>query len=163
MTHGTTYGDGTLGDANLDAQAVQAGLATMPMGRTDRFETKSGDEVFVVGYTAPPTLLLIGGGHVNLATARIAETLGFRVMVADDREEFANAERFPMAEQLHVGPYATAIAQFDVTPNMAIVVASRGHQFDDVMNRDRPATSSASSAVSRQMSSSLSQLYSLLP
>ena len=127
---GTT--DGTLGDADLDKQAAQAGLATMPMGRTERFETDAGDEVFVVGYTAPPTLLLIGGGHVNLATARIAETLGFRVMVADDREEYANAERFPMAEQLHVGPYAGAMAQFDVTPNTAIVVASRGHQFDDV-------------------------------
>ena len=37
-----------------------------------------------------------------------------------------------MAEKVFVGPYKDSIKQFDITPNTAIVVASRGHQFDDV-------------------------------
>ena len=141
-THGTIgnkisfYPDGktqgTLGNKSLDDEAMKVALSCMPMGRTQRFETSSGDEVFVIAYTTPPSLLLIGGGHVNVATARVAESLGFRVFVADDREEFANKDRFPMAEKVHVGSYVDAINQFDITPNTAIVVASRGHQFDDV-------------------------------
>ena len=141
-THGTIgnkisfYPDGktqgTLGNKSLDDEAMKVALSCMPMGRTQRFETSSGDEVFVIAYTTPPSLLLIGGGHVNVATARVAESLGFRVFVADDRQEFANKDRFPMAEKVHVGSYVDAINQFDITPNTAIVVASRGHQFDDV-------------------------------
>lgn len=123
---------GTLGNKSLDDEAMKVALSCMPMGRTQRFETSSGDEVFVIAYTTPPSLLLIGGGHVNVATARVAESLGFRVFVADDRQEFANKDRFPMAEKVHVGSYVDAIDQFDITPNTAIVVASRGHQFDDV-------------------------------
>ena len=141
-THGTIgnkirfYPDGktqgTLGNKSLDDEAMKVALSCMPMGRTQRFETSSGDEVFVIAYTTPPSLLLIGGGHVNVATARVAESLGFRVFVADDRQEFANKDRFPIAEKVHVGSYVDAINQFDITPNTAIVVASRGHQFDDV-------------------------------
>ncbi len=124
--------EGTLSEPALDARAIEAGLAAMPMGKAERFLTEAGDEVFVAGYTAPPTLLLVGGGHVNLATAKIAHTLGFRIMVADDRREFANEDRFPMAEQINVGPYDRALEPFPITPNTAIVVAARGHRFDDL-------------------------------
>ena len=124
--------EGTLGNKALDEEAIKTAISCMPMGKTQRFETSSGDEIFVVAYTSPPSILLIGGGHVNVATAQIAESVGFRVFVADDRKEFANKDRFPMAEKVFVGPYKDSIKQFDITPNTAIVVASRGHQFDDV-------------------------------
>ena len=62
----------------------------------------------------------------------MAQLLGFRVMVTDDRPEFANRERFPMAEEFCVAPYDRGLSAFDVTPNTAIVVGSRGHHFDDL-------------------------------
>jgi xanthine dehydrogenase accessory factor len=51
--------------------------------------------VVVERLDASPALLVLGGGHVGLALARIAPSLGFQVVVADDREEYSRPERFP--------------------------------------------------------------------
>ena len=123
--------EGTLGDAALDAEAIETAKAAMPMGKTARIRTEQGDEVFVEGYTAPALVVLIGGGHVNLQVARIAHIMGFRVMVTDDRREFANLDRFPFAEAVSVDSYDKGVGAFPVTPNTAIVIGTRGHHFDD--------------------------------
>ena len=123
---------GTLGGAAVDARAVKAAAEVMPMGKSSSIKTDDGDEVFVAGYTSPATVVLVGGGHVNLQVAKVAQLLGFRVMVTDDRPEFANRDRFPMAEEFCVAPYDRGLSAFDVTPNTAIVVGSRGHHFDDL-------------------------------
>ncbi|MCH8848507.1 MAG: XdhC family protein [Chloroflexi bacterium] len=123
--------DGSLGTAALDAEATAAANAVMHMGKSERIETAGGDEVFVAGYTSPMLLVLIGGGHVNLQVAKIAEILGFRVMVTDDRPEFANEERFGMAEAVSVAPYDKGLDAFPINRNTAIVVGTRGHNFDD--------------------------------
>ena len=123
--------DGSLGTAALDAEATAAANAVMHMGKSERIETAGGDEVFVAGYTSPMLLVLVGGGHVNLQVAKIAEILGFRVMVTDDRPEFANEERFKMAEAVSVAPYERGLDAFPINRNTAIVVGTRGHNFDD--------------------------------
>ena len=123
--------DGSLGTAALDAEATAAANAVMHMGKSERIETAGGDEVFVAGYTSPMLLVLVGGGHVNLQVAKIAEILGFRVMVTDDRPEFANEERFEMAEAVSVAPYDRGLDAFPINRNTAIVVGTRGHNFDD--------------------------------
>ncbi|HYR45570.1 MAG TPA: XdhC/CoxI family protein [Thermoanaerobaculia bacterium] len=51
--------------------------------------------VFVERLQAAPALLILGGGHVGLALARLARELGYDVVVGDDREEYARPERFP--------------------------------------------------------------------
>ena len=124
--------EGTLGDAVLDAEAIATARSVMPMGKTARLRNNEGDEVFVEGYTAPALMVLIGGGHVNLQVARLAQMMGFRVMVTDDRREFANTERFPMAEAVNVASYDKGVGAFPITPNTAIVIGTRGHHFDDV-------------------------------
>ena len=123
---------GTLGDPALDAEAEEAAKAVTPLGKTHHISTEQGDEIIVVGYTSPATLVLMGGGHVNLSVARVAQSLGFRVMVTDDRREFANKERFSMAELVSVGAYDEGLDAFPITPNTAIVVATRGHGYDDM-------------------------------
>jgi xanthine dehydrogenase accessory factor len=123
---------GTLGTASTDALALATANAVMPMGKAEHVITAEGDEIFVTGFTSPATLVLVGGGHVNLQVATIAQMLGFRVFVTDDRPEFANRERFPMAEQTNVAPYNKGIDSFHITKNTAIVIGSRGHHFDDL-------------------------------
>ncbi|MEX2599908.1 MAG: XdhC family protein [Dehalococcoidia bacterium] len=123
---------GTLGDAALDAQAIAAARDVMPMGKNTRVRTEHGDEVFVEGYTAPASVALVGGGHVNLQVAKVAQLLGFRVMVTDDRREFANKDRFTMAEAVSVAPYDQGLGQLPINANTAIVIGSRGHHFDDL-------------------------------
>lgn len=51
------------------------------------------------------TVYLFGSGHVAVAVSRIAAEAGFRVVVLDDRREFATADRFPDAAAIHVGPF----------------------------------------------------------
>jgi xanthine dehydrogenase accessory factor len=52
---------------------------------------------FIETIQPPPTLLIIGGGHVALSLAQISCFAGFEIAVQDDRPEFSSAERFPQA------------------------------------------------------------------
>ena len=57
-------------------------------------------EIFVEPVLPPPMLYIFGGGHVSTAVAPMAHQAGFRIAIVDDREAFANAERFPMATEI---------------------------------------------------------------
>ena len=127
---GTTTG--TLGNAEVDARATEVALRVADVGNIESFSTDDGTEVFVEGFTTPPTLVMVGGGHVGKATADLAHNLGYRVFVVDDREEFANPERFPYAEQTVVAPYDEWPKHLDVNVNSFVVAATRGHRFDDM-------------------------------
>ena len=80
-----------------------------------------------------PTIYLFGGGHVCLAAAQVASISGFRIVVVDDREQFANKDRFPMAERCVVGDFRDIFDQLDVDEYSYIVSSTRGHQFDEVV------------------------------
>ena len=58
-------------------------------------------EVFVEPILPQPILYIFGGGHVSVALAHAAHGAGFDIGVVDDREAFANAERFPMAREVY--------------------------------------------------------------
>ena len=128
---GSTYG--SLGDAELDRLACEAAERVAGMGTTEHIMTHDGVELFVEGFTTPPTVVLVGGGHVAKATYDLARLLGYRVYVVDDRPQFANKERFPEAAATVVVPdYTKGLDQIPVNANTFIVVATRGHWFDDL-------------------------------
>ena len=80
------------------------------------------------------TLYCFGAGHVAVPTAHIAATVGFRVMVIDDRAEFANAERFPDADRIDVTKdYRHVFDGLEINGDSFIVIMTRGHQFDRVV------------------------------
>ena len=123
---------GTLGRPELDGRALEAAQRVAAVGNTESFLADTGEEVFVEGFTTPPTLVMVGGGHVGKATADLAQQLGYRVYVADDRPEFSNAGRFPYAEQVIVAPYDQWSDRVELNVNSFVVVATRGHRFDDM-------------------------------
>jgi xanthine dehydrogenase accessory factor len=86
-------------------------------------------EVFVEPILPQPVLYLFGGGHVSMAVAKSASAAGFCVGVIDDREAFANVERFPMALEIHTS-YEDAFAK--IHPNVAsyLLIVTRGHKED---------------------------------
>ena len=88
-------------------------------------------EIFAEGFAAPPLLILVGAGHVNTAVARLAAMLDYRLAVIDDRPEFASAERFPEAETVLAADYAEALQSLQVPANSMIIIATRGHKYDD--------------------------------
>lgn len=86
---------------------------------------------YVEPLDAPPVLLLCGGGHVSLEVARLAHSCGFVVDVVDDREEFSNALRFPMARHCRVLPgYENLVQACDVGRRHFVAIITRGHSFD---------------------------------
>jgi len=86
-------------------------------------------EVFVEPILPQPMLYLFGGGHVSTAVAKAASAAGFAVGIVDDREAYANVQRFPMAQDVYVS-YEEAFAK--ITPNAStyLVIVTRGHKDD---------------------------------
>ena len=78
----------------------------------------------------PPRLFVFGGGHVGLASARLAHGVGFAVSVIDDRVAFANSERFPFAEACVSGPPEAADELPTLGARDAIFIMTRAHQQD---------------------------------
>lgn len=77
------------------------------------------------------TIYCFGAGHVAVPTARIATMVGFRVVVIDDRAEFANTERFPEADGvLVIDEYNRALDGLDIDNDSFIIIVTRGHRFD---------------------------------
>jgi xanthine dehydrogenase accessory factor len=123
---------GTLGDPSLDEKAISIAKNISEVGSVENFTTPDGTEVFVEGFTTPPTLVMVGGGHVGKATADLANILGYRVLIVDDRPEFANEDRFPYADEVIVASYETWTANVSLNVNSFVVVATRGHRYDDM-------------------------------
>ena len=123
---------GSLGTAELDEPALETAHRIAQIGNTESISTEDGTEVFVEGFTTPPTLVMVGGGHVGKATADLANNLGYRVYLVDDRPEFCNEGRFPYAEETVVTPYNQWSDHLTINVNSYVVVATRGHRYDDM-------------------------------
>ena len=81
-------------------------------------------------------VVIFGGGHVGHAVALMSSIVGYRVTVVDDREEFVSRKRLPdRAINLVVSDYDAASAKVSIGLNTAVVIVTRGHQFDEVCLR----------------------------
>src|SRR6266403_2108767 len=86
-------------------------------------------EVFVEPILPQPVVYLFGGGHVSTAVAKAASAAGFGIGVVDDREAFANKERFPMAHEIYTS-YEDAFAKIRPNASNYVVIVTRGHKED---------------------------------
>ncbi len=77
-----------------------------------------------------PHLYIVGAGHVGLHLGRMAPDAGFRVHVVDDREKFANRERFPAAEDVVAEAIPEWLHRADLPASAFVVVVTRGHTHD---------------------------------
>jgi xanthine dehydrogenase accessory factor len=91
-------------------------------------------DVYIEPIEAAPHLYLLGAGHVSVEVARIAQLVGFRVHVVDDRDRFANAERFPGADVV-VDDIAGWLARTPLPAGAYAVVVTRGHRQDHAAMR----------------------------
>jgi xanthine dehydrogenase accessory factor len=81
-------------------------------------------------YEPSERLLILGGGHVGLALARVAVGLSFLVAVADPRPEYSGSGRFPAGVACATSGFAEAIAAFPFGKRTYVVVVSPGHLGD---------------------------------
>lgn len=116
-------------EVRLDIAPVRTLLAQRK-GKAGLVE-EGGCRIYVEPLAAPPVLLLCGGGHVSLEVARLAHACGFIIDVVDDRPEFSNPDRFPMARRCHVLPaYENLVETCGVGRHHYVAIITRGHGFD---------------------------------
>ncbi|SHF92595.1 XdhC family protein [Ornithinibacillus halophilus] len=89
-------------------------------------------ECFVEVFLPPLKLIVAGAGHVSEPVATIGQMLGFYVTVIDDREDFANQHRFPMADEVVCSSYIEYFRNVPLSPHTYILLLTRGHKFDVV-------------------------------
>jgi xanthine dehydrogenase accessory factor len=87
-------------------------------------------DVYIEPIEPSPELYVVGAGHVGFHLARLAHEVGFRVHVVDDREKFANAERFPTAVEIVVDDIPAWIARANLPQHAYAVIVTRGHTND---------------------------------
>ena len=89
------------------------------------------DERTVVEPLRPSSVLYIfGAGHVSQFISKAAKMVDFRVTVIDDREEFANKERFPDADEIVAEDFHRVFDRLRFTGSEFVAIVTRGHQFD---------------------------------
>jgi xanthine dehydrogenase accessory factor len=87
-------------------------------------------EVFVEPVAPAPRLWLLGAGHVAKPTAALALTVGFDVLVVDEREELNTAERFPGCQLLLDDP-SDALERGQLGASDWVVIVTHDHQLDE--------------------------------
>ena len=89
-------------------------------------------------------LVVFGAGHVGQAVALMGAMLGYEVTVIDDREEFASRKRLPGSGiKLLVSDFNDAISKLKLTRSTAIVIVTRGHQYDELCLKQVVTTDAA--------------------
>ena len=103
---------------------------------TDDFAQESGlicggnMQVYIEPLEATPRLYVIGAGHVGYHLAKLAQTIGFKIHILDDREKFASRERFPEAEDVIVDSIPEWLHRAVLPTNAFVVIVTRGHTHD---------------------------------
>ena len=82
------------------------------------------------------TLLICGAGHIAQPRSQIGKMLDYRVIVIDDRPEFASGERFPDADDVIAKPFQQALQEISITPDTVAVMVTRGHRYDEFCLRE---------------------------
>ncbi len=78
-----------------------------------------------------PQMLILGAGHIAVPLAQFARAVGFEVIVVDDRDKYANEERFPDAAEVIAADFGETMKSFPLTPFTYLVIVTRGHVFDE--------------------------------
>lgn len=94
-------------------------------GQTQTFD------VFIEGFPPPPSLIIVGAGHIAIPLTTFAKTLNYRVTVVDARSAFATQERFPHADELIVEWPDEYLEKADLNPSTSVVVLTHDPKFDE--------------------------------
>ena len=135
---------GTVGGGCVEAEVWQAAREVMESERprTLTFDLNQNPkydtglvcggtlDIFIEPVLPPASLYIFGAGHVAFSLYQTAKNAGFDVSVIDDRESYANRERFPDAKEIIAVDYEQAMAKLNPSETSYIVIVTRGHRDD---------------------------------
>lgn len=87
-------------------------------------------EVFVEPIIPPPRAFIFGGGHISKSLSKVATLAGFATTIIDNRDTFANRERFPEAEEIHAEEYEEVFPKLFINESSYVIIVTRGHRDD---------------------------------
>ncbi|GAC1399444.1 MAG: XdhC/CoxI family protein [Ktedonobacteraceae bacterium] len=129
---------GTLGLSALDAlilsdaeRAMWKGEANIHTYILEETQETQPYEVFIEGFPPPPSLIIVGAGHIAIPLTTFAKTLNYHVTVIDARAAFATRERFPNADELIVEWPDEVLERMDLNPSTSIAVLTHDPKFDE--------------------------------
>jgi xanthine dehydrogenase accessory factor len=100
---------------------------------------QEGDQTYTVTIEVirpKPSMIVFGAGHVGQALSLMATMVGYAVTAIDDREAFASRDRLPDPRiRLIAEPFDRAATRVQITSNTAVVIVTRGHQYDELCLR----------------------------
>ena len=135
---------GTIGGGCVEAEIWQAAREVMEsekprtltfnLNQDPKFDTGlvcGGTlDIFVEPILPPALLYIFGAGHVSVNLYQVARRAGFDVIVVDDREAYANRQRFPEAKEIIAEDFDRAMAQLSPGEAAYLVIVTRGHRDD---------------------------------
>jgi xanthine dehydrogenase accessory factor len=135
---------GTIGGGAMEAQAIALAIEAIQTGETEMatFSLNSlanGDpgicggtaDIFVEPLAVAPTLLIVGGGHVGKALAELGKWSGFRVVLSDDRPEYANEDYVTGLSRYLVCSPADITQHITIDANTYVAAVTRGLPVDE--------------------------------
>ncbi|HWR53056.1 MAG TPA: XdhC/CoxI family protein [Bryobacteraceae bacterium] len=135
---------GTIGGGCVEAEVWNAAREVIATGETRRMTFNLGQDaaydnglicggqldVFIEPVLPQPRAIIFGAGHISKSLSNVAAIAGFETVVVDDREAFANRERFPEAGEVIAGEYEEIFPRLGANDATFIIIVTRGHRDD---------------------------------
>ena len=135
---------GTIGGGCVEAEVWNAAREVMDTERPKHMTFNLGQDaaydsglicggqldVFIEPVIPSPRAFIFGAGHISKSLSKVLTMAGFVTSVIDDRESFANRERFPETDEVIAGEYEEVFPRLAVTEGSYIVIVTRGHRDD---------------------------------
>ena len=87
-------------------------------------------DVFIEPVMPIPRAFIFGAGHISKSLSKVAVLAGFATVVVDNREAFANRERFPEAAEVHAEEYEEVFPKLIINESSYVIIVTRGHRDD---------------------------------
>jgi xanthine dehydrogenase accessory factor len=90
-------------------------------------------EILLEPIISEPTVYIFGAGHISQQLVPLVKKVHFKTVVIDDREMFANRDRFPEADEVIVTEFEKAFEHLSIGQSSYIVIVTRGHLYDGLI------------------------------
>lgn len=97
-----------------------------------RFIDKEDKMILFEPFYKEERFIVLGGGHIAIPLVEFATKIGFSVTVIDDRLQFANTVRFPLAKQVICDSFEHALSKLQINETDYVIIITRGHRYDSV-------------------------------
>jgi xanthine dehydrogenase accessory factor len=135
---------GTIGGGCVEAEVWTAAREVMQTEQPRRLTFNLGQDaaydnglicggqldVYVEPVLPVPHAYIFGAGHISKSLSKVATLAGFATVIVDNRESFANRERFPEAAAVHAGEYEEVFPQLAINETGYVIIVTRGHRDD---------------------------------